>query len=267
MKPGIYYDISNEDYHSGPGVSSTTFKKIGRSPAHSQVPEEEKPAYRFGELFHRFLELGRDKWEDSVAVASEGMKFTTKDGKEFKRIAEERGLDIVKYDEAKAIYRMAENCLDLHLSEDKTVRDLWQKSRREVSHFWIDESTGLLCKCRSDVENTKISTILDWKTCQDAREHATQNAMASYGYHESAAFYLDGTGLDYFIWCWVEKTPPYAAQLEYCHRDDEIIQVGRVLYRRHLDIYKRCLDSGTWPAYADVPRQATLPSWASREYF
>jgi exodeoxyribonuclease VIII len=62
MKPGIYSDISNADYHGGPGVSKSLLDIINRSPAHMKAaqdrPKEERVptvAQAIGSAFHALV--------------------------------------------------------------------------------------------------------------------------------------------------------------------------------------------------------------------
>lgn len=61
MKPGVYRDLSNESYHSGPGVSKSLLDLLSQSPAHlraamtSTEPRKETPAQFFGTAFHMLL--------------------------------------------------------------------------------------------------------------------------------------------------------------------------------------------------------------------
>jgi exodeoxyribonuclease VIII len=62
MKPGIYPDISNADYHGGPGVSKSLLDLIERSPAHLKAaldaPREDRvptAAQAIGTAFHALV--------------------------------------------------------------------------------------------------------------------------------------------------------------------------------------------------------------------
>lgn len=62
MKPGIYPDISNADYHGGPGVSKSLLDLINRSPAHMKavldMPREDRTptaAQAIGTAFHALV--------------------------------------------------------------------------------------------------------------------------------------------------------------------------------------------------------------------
>ncbi len=58
MQPGIYRNISNEQYHGGPGVSKSGLDLIARSPAHFHAAmtaandNESTPAQQLGTAFH-----------------------------------------------------------------------------------------------------------------------------------------------------------------------------------------------------------------------
>ena len=61
MKPGIYYDISNDEYHSGIGISKSGLDLIAKSPAHYKavvdglVKREPTKAQSLGTAFHELL--------------------------------------------------------------------------------------------------------------------------------------------------------------------------------------------------------------------
>ena len=56
MKPGIYPDLPNEEYHRCDGVSNSMLSDMARSPAHFQAARrrqrEETPAMAIGTAIH-----------------------------------------------------------------------------------------------------------------------------------------------------------------------------------------------------------------------
>ncbi|HBE5423774.1 TPA: PD-(D/E)XK nuclease-like domain-containing protein [Escherichia coli] len=61
MKPGIYFDISNEDYHAGDGVSKSQLDMVAKNPAllkwvqAAPEDEEKKSALDIGTALHCLL--------------------------------------------------------------------------------------------------------------------------------------------------------------------------------------------------------------------
>ncbi len=61
MKPGIYFDISNEDYHAGDGVSKSQLDMVAKNPAllkwvqAAPEDEEKKSALDMGTALHCLL--------------------------------------------------------------------------------------------------------------------------------------------------------------------------------------------------------------------
>lgn len=64
MKPGVYSNISNYDYHTGPGISNSGLSLVRKSPMHYRVkklaandnaPQVSTPAQMIGTAFHALL--------------------------------------------------------------------------------------------------------------------------------------------------------------------------------------------------------------------
>jgi exodeoxyribonuclease VIII len=82
MKPGIYYDISNEAYHAGDGVSKSQLDMVALSPALLQwskaapVDEEKTKALDMGTALHCIL-LEPAEFDKRFIVAPEFNRRTT----------------------------------------------------------------------------------------------------------------------------------------------------------------------------------------------
>jgi exodeoxyribonuclease VIII len=74
MKPGIYFDISNEDYHAGDGVSKSQLDMVALSPALLQwqksapVDTEKLKALDMGTALHCLL-LEPEEFDKRFIVA------------------------------------------------------------------------------------------------------------------------------------------------------------------------------------------------------
>nr|WP_237029017.1 PD-(D/E)XK nuclease-like domain-containing protein [Phaeobacter porticola] len=61
----------------------------------------------------------------------------------------------------------------------------------ELSCYWIDEETGLLCRCRPDWWRHD-GKIVDLKSALDASEEGFSKSIAGWSYYKQDPFYLDG---------------------------------------------------------------------------
>lgn len=135
----------------------------------------------------------------------------------------------------------------------------------ELSYFWQDKDTGLVCRCRPDFLRGG-NIIVDIKTTADAEPKAFSKQIANLNYHLSAAFYLDGvtavTGEKYdkFIIIAVEKEPPYGVSVHLL--DEGTIDAGRFLYKKALKKLKECKDKDEWQGYPDEILSTAIPAWA-----
>jgi exodeoxyribonuclease VIII len=91
MKPGIYFDISNEDYHAGDGVSKSQLDMVALSPALLQwqksapVDTEKLKALDMGTALHCLL-LEPEEFDKRFIVAPQFNRRTNQ-GKRMKRLS------------------------------------------------------------------------------------------------------------------------------------------------------------------------------------
>ncbi len=237
-----------------------------RTPAHFKAryidkitgAEEETPAMVLGTLTHRFI-LEPETCEDAFHVRPEGMKFSTKDGIAWKAAHDDR--PIITADQQSAIKGMRESVLAHPLA-----RKFIERSQREQNVFSDDD--GVRLKARLDLLPDSGNALADLKTCEDANDIEFAKHIDNYGYHYQAAFYLDVcklAGRDFSQWLFVavEKNPPYCCAVY--NLDPMAIEFGRRLYRRDLQVYRNCLESGQWPGYARSLSCISLPPYRQKE--
>lgn len=262
---GVCANMSFADYLAVPAMSNSALKLLRKSPAHyiagRDPNEEQKPALRRGSLLHTLV-LEPEYMPIRYRVKPEGMSFATKDGKAWREAMPE-GVEIVTEAEHYAAQRQAQN-----LRNVPEIGSLLGAGVSEVSFFWTDEATGVLCKGRADwvFSTTSGVVLLDLKSTEDASPERFGMSCARYGYHMQAAWYSDGwkqaAGRDVlgFVFGAVESAWPHVAAPYML--DDDAISKGRAECRRLLGTYAECLEADHWPAYTDAIQTITLPAWA-----
>jgi hypothetical protein len=265
MNPGIYYDISFEDYLEIDAVNSSFLKTVlNRSPLHAKTekenPKEPTPALRQGSILHGFT-FERGEFENVYAIEPVVNKRTNAGKAELEKFAlDHPGKMLI----SQAEFDMAKTMYDNLLEHDGAKLYL-QEGKPEVTIIWTDKLSGLLCKARIDYLHEWQAVIADLKTTQDASVMGFSKSILNFGYEVQAAFYTDGymtlTGDDpSFVLIPIEKTPPYAvACYEVGHKS---ISKGRSMYQEALAIVKRCKESGVWESYSKQVEHIEIPAWA-----
>jgi len=283
MTPGIHLNISNEDYHAGPGISKSGLWTIAtKTPAHYRFGErKDSAAFDLGtaahlallepDLFHVKAIKGPadrrgNKWKDAELHADANGWLLLTEG---------------DYERAERIRDSGER--------NATLRDLRRGALVEASGYAIDAETGMLCRCRPDAYNAAAGVILDLKTTPDGGREAFSRASANYGYHVQEAFYTDvwksaaryparpatfdgrAFEVDAFVFVVIEKTAPFLVS---CYElSPAAVDEGRETYKRALETYARCVgreDSKmlapdeAWPGYPEDPEPLDIPPWAYR---
>lgn len=277
--PGIY-EMSDADYHRDPveggSLSNTEARRVLECPAKYKwfkEHQEHKATFEFGHAAHRqVLGIGA-----AIAVC-DFPDWRTKDARDARAAARADGASPVLAHEWETVQAMVE-AIEAHPIAHRLLTAAGGKS--EQAMFWrdVDPFTGRSVWLRSRLDRlpavpttTGRMIVADYKTAANASGTAFSRAAASYGYHQQAAWYLDGIRAllerhAAFVFVIQEKTAPYLVNV--VELDATALQIGRELNARALARWIECTDRGVWPGYAEDVQQVALPKWAlmqSEEY-
>lgn len=258
----ILENLPSEEYFAIEAASNSALKLVRRSPAHFKYREEKapSPAMMMGTHLHMAL-LEPERFEKHYIVAEA----------EDKRSSYYKGL--VKDVGAERILTLKEHRLLMGMQEaayrnKRFAGYMSALGRNELSVVTTDPATGVQIKCRFDRMGDS-SFAFDLKKCQDARGEEFSKPVSNYGYYMQIAFYEHvwfcetGERLKEFPLIAVEEDSPHGV---ICHDLDEIaLELGRIHYRKALETYARCLESGVWPAYAEESEATSVTSWMANE--
>lgn len=253
------YDVHEESYHAGPGISRSDLKLASKSAAHYLKKQTnnfpKSSALVFGSAFHTLV-LEPQFFDERFAVFEKVDRRKT----EVKE-AIQNGLDPVSADDFQKLTMMRDSLM-------KKAGNLFKKGKAEQSCYWTDEKTGLLCKARTDLLIEDMGLCVDLKSCLDASEKPFRNSIVSYFYDLQAAHYLDGfsktTGknFDSFVFACVEKDYPFEVVLY--RMSDAAVENAKDIQRSLLDrIYQAQKDLGEGKA-AGYPTgfvEIDIPNW------
>jgi len=253
--PGIYPGITNRDYHADPALGSTSLKTLAtKTPAHYQHDKKHpksSAAFTLGTAAHSLIL--EDDTDGIVMVDADS--WLTKAAKEAKAEALADGKQPLLTKEWLQVLAMRDAVMD-----HPVAGKLFTGHKAEQSVFWDEE--GQTYKCRPDA--WKPGLLIDLKTCASADPNEFGKVAHSFGYHQSAAHYIDGvkaaTGEELpFRFVLVEKTDPYLVSV--VELDWEAVNIGRALNERAKRIYQECVESNTWPGYP-ASEPVSLPMYA-----
>ncbi|EEV1036926.1 exodeoxyribonuclease VIII, partial [Escherichia coli] len=269
IEPGIYYGISNENYHAGPGVSKSQLDDIADTPAlylwrkNAPVDTTKTKTLDLGTAFHcRVLEP--EEFSNRFIVAPEFNSRTTAGKEEEKAFLMEcasTGKTVITAEEGRKIELMYQSVMALPLGQ-------WlveSAGHAESSIYWEDPETGILCRCRPDKIIPEFHWIMDVKTTADIQRFKT--AYYDYRYHVQDAFYSDGYEAQFgvqptFVFLVASTTVECGRYpVEIFMMGEEAKLAGQQEYHRNLRTLADCLNTDEWPAIKTL----SLPRWA-KEY-
>lgn len=269
MKTGVYSGISNDNYHGGVGVSKSGLDVLARSPLHywakyidpNRERKEPTPAMKLGTAIHTAV-LEPDEFSKRHKVAPQ-VDRRTKDGKatweQFVAEAEAAGADLISAEDFAICQAISQQ-----VRQHPTARKVFANGKVELSAYWTDKETGLLCKCRPDL--LALPLVVDLKSTEDASAEGFAKSAWNFRYWVQAAWYVDGieqaTGQrpDAFVFGAFEKSAPYACAFYFA--DESMLDMGRREYRRLLRILADCKAADRWPGYTTDVTPLGVPAWA-----
>ena len=260
VTPGCFHmDVTSDEYHSLPdSVSCSGLKHLLRSPAHFQAylnnREEGKP--NIGTALHCAV-LEPEVFEETYT-------FFTGDrrGKAFTAFAENNvGKIVLSEKEWITVNRMVNAIMTF---DEFPLWEALRRSKREMSVFWADEETGVQCRVRFDALCSPFA-ILDLKTTTDARPEMFIKQAVRLDYDLQVAMYTEAarrfTGeLLEFNFVAVEEDDPNGVWL--MPAGQSMLDNGWRKFRKALELYKRCSETGVWPKYTNARTTLELPRYA-----
>lgn len=274
-RPGVY-DLPAEVYHSDPVPGGS----LSASGAKRLLPPSCPALFRHwvdaGQEHKRVFDIGHAAHAEALGIGAElavidAENYTTKAARSKRDAAYADGMTPVLRAEHEQVQAMA-----AVLREHPVARELLRPAtgEPEQSLFWIDSEAGVWRRAMLDWlpdPGPGRLVVPDYKTTTCAEPGHIARAVGQYGYHQQAAWYLDGIealglappGQAAFVFVFQEKTPPHLVTV--AQLDPATVQWGRLLNRKALDVYRTCLATGRWPGYGDAVLSVSLPAWAQRQ--
>ena len=271
VEPGIYPEMSNEEYHASEGISKSGISLILESPLKYKsryidlIGQETTPAMVMGSATHTAV-FEPEKFDAEYAVCPKCDK-RTKEGKavyaDFLESAGEK--TVIGEDDSAQIKQMREAVYN-HPVAGPLVSHPFKMIEHSI--YCQHSATGLLVKIRPDCIIEGRQMIVDLKTTTNASAGAFSSSCVGYTYHIQAGMYLaiarqHGIDVNEFVFVAVEKTAPFSVGVY--RADKEMIALGYDEFERAMELYAKCMELHSWPGYnGDQMTTIGLPTWAAR---
>jgi len=282
-EPGIY-DVPEQEYHDGPGISQSSLKHIDESEFHYQYaklnPIIPTADMNFGSLYH--CVCLQPELLDDLVVYGPDCERRAKADKEawavFWNAPENKNkvkvdvngyvLGLDKYlkitKSSFSIGTAKEMRLALEAHPDAS-QALYCDGAFEKSLYSVDSETGILKRCRIDKIPATGNALVDLKSIVSATSHGISKAVAERYYYVQGAWYLDianelGLDRDLFVFVFQEKVKPYHVRVMQLSGSD--IEYGRNKYRKWMEKLSTAINTDTWPGYHDGIEEIVMPKYA-----
>ena len=300
--PPCVLQMPMADYHASPGVSKSQLDNIHKSPAlvewAKNAPDDPDAvaAVDIGSAIHTLL-LEPDSFHREYVV-----DFTPPPGAivtvdELKAALYTRGISY-KSSASKAVLTNTLLYADPDAPVSEVLREQWElgingrhvltvadhkklllmrdsvmahptarrlleaEGHTERCHFWVDEVTGELCRCRIDREIPKFQAVLDVKST--AEFNRWERSAKRYRYHVQQCFYTDGFTATqgnpplvfaFLVVSTTRERRKFPVDVKYFERTD--LESAALLVRQDMASYVEARRSGVWTGMTPI----SMPIW------
>lgn len=272
-EPGMY-NLTNAEYHADPvpggSLSSTGARKMSVPALFKFELDNPKPPSENLELGSAAHTVALGKGDQIIVI--DAPDWRTKDARAQRDAARAEGkIPLLPADHAVVMAMAAQ--LRAHDFAAKLLAPAAGSPERAL--FWQDGGVWrrAMLDWLREPHDSRRTIITDYKTAAAADDDSFSKSMHTYGYHQQAAWYLDGVkalGLDgngeapAFIFIVQEKKAPYLVNVfQPC---PTTLAIGAHLNREAIRTYKECVASGVWPGYGTEPKMISLPAYVERQY-
>jgi len=228
-------NLSNNDYHSFGGLSSTKFPLMDlsiRAFENRHLFDFDKPVFDLGNLCHDCIllpELVEDGYIESPTIGLDTLSANAIREENPDKMVVGQG-DIEKYQTIAKLVRLIVHFIN------------FETTKKEVSFFHKHKETGLIFQIRPDVYNPKLGLLYDVKSTKANNHREFNKIIEEYNYDLSIAFYYDvlvmcgyNVDIEYTGWICVPKSKP---NIPFVFRvSQELLEKGREKYQRLLTKY------------------------------
>lgn len=277
--PGIWPKIAFDEYLALPAVDFSLLKAMAHAPEVARYrmshPEDDKPAYIKGRLFHLLCTESGKMDEEFVLkpktyVNEKGVEKPWHGGA---NVCKAMLADWA----ASGLTPLAQDVFDEAWGMSMQVRNheklgpLVRKAQVEVSVIWTDPDTNLACKGRWDT--WKADVVGDLKSTTNAEPEAWWKEAYGRKYHLQCAMYVDAKKIlapsdrvAWFVFGVAEGYAPYLVSAHDVHDDPDaqsypFLELGRRNYHALLQRFKWCMENDDWPGYGSEHHDMMLPAW------
>lgn len=266
IRPGVYHNLSNHDYHTGPGISKSGLDWIERNPSQliwsqnaPSDPDKEK-ALDFGTAVHTLL-LEPELFDDQFVIGPDHARRSNDEKAAWAKFEEEnQDRTILTADDHRKLMIMRDSVFAHPVG--KAIFEA--EGYNEASIYWTDDETGELCRIRPD-------RVIDWygqPVIVDVKKVAGlerfEKHVAEFRYNVQDAMYTEGYEKQFGVrprfWflCVSDTVSAGKYEVEVVELPEDWKHDGWLTFRSNLQEYARCKRENDWLHVRELNR----PRWA-----